>query len=71
MLLNNLKKFRTDMGLTQEELAQMMGISQSEISAYERGTRNPGGIKLIELGKTLGCKVDELVAKVDEKGGEG
>lgn len=36
-----LKQLRTEKGLTQPELSQLLGISRSAISMYEQGKREP------------------------------
>lgn len=41
MFKDELKKLRQKYGLTQEELAQKMGLSKSTISMYENGNRVP------------------------------
>lgn len=47
-----LKAFRTSKGLTQKDVAEMLGISTSHYACIEQGTHNPS-TKLI---KTF-CKV--------------
>lgn len=39
--LNNLKKVREDKGMKQSELADIMGVSQKTVSAWETGRRTP------------------------------
>lgn len=36
------KQLRTDLGLTQEQLALKLGVNQVTVSLYESGARNPG-----------------------------
>lgn len=38
---DTIKMVRKDLGLTQDELAKMTGLSMSIISRYELGTRKP------------------------------
>ena len=57
----NLKKARTRLGLTQEELAKKIGIAQNAISAYERGLRTPRVLKIPKIAEVLGLSVDELI----------
>ena len=42
-----LKAFRTSKGLTQKDVAEMLGISTSHYACIEQGTHNPS-TKLIE-----------------------
>lgn len=46
---NNLKKMRLENRLTQEELAKIIGISQQQLSQYEKGINYPK----IEIAKKL------------------
>mgnify|MGYP002626703496 CR=1 FL=1 len=40
-LSSNIKKFRKEMGLTQEELANRVGVSRQSINAIENGRMSP------------------------------
>lgn len=42
------KDLRVRAGLSQQELARMLGISRSSVSMFERGEREPG-IEILEL----------------------
>lgn len=59
----NIKKIRKDIGLTQQELADEIGINRASISDYERGkTQTPKFIiKAIE--QRFGNKQSKLLAK--------
>lgn len=48
---------RQETGLTQQQLAERTGISQSDISRYERGTGNPSVKTLRRLAAGLGMSV--------------
>ncbi|MCP4233145.1 MAG: helix-turn-helix transcriptional regulator [Aestuariibacter sp.] len=48
-----LKTVRELQGLSQNELAKLSGISQSNISAIENGTRNIGRERALTFGKIL------------------
>ena len=51
---NNLKRFRKENGLTQNELAELSGISFKYIYKLETGENNPS-IRIVDvLAKTLG-----------------
>ena len=41
VLKNNLKKFRSEKGLSQSELAELVGVSRVTISSIETGQFNP------------------------------
>lgn len=45
----NIKQARNYMGLTQRELAEKLGVTQSMITAYETGARNPKNSTLSKI----------------------
>ena len=47
--------------LTQEQLAQLLGVSRQSISKYESDLAYPETEKLIRLSELFGCTVDELL----------
>lgn len=54
-------RIRMDRGLTQGQLAEMIGTSQNMISRWEIGSRTPSGRSLIKIAAALNCTVDELL----------
>jgi len=65
--LKNLKNKRVDAGLTQNELAALLGVNQSTIASWEVGTKYPSADKLPDLARVLGCMIDELFTENEEK----
>jgi len=59
---------RNDFGLKQEQLAIMIGGSQSQISRYESGQDNPSTEVLIGLADALDTTTDYLLDRTDEPG---
>ena len=57
----NLKRLRTDKGLTQEQLGALCGFAESNISIFETGNREPGVTNLSKLKNGLNCTFDELL----------
>ncbi len=51
--------------LSQESLAQKIGIDRATISRYETGERNPPLLVAAKIAAALGCTVDELLDKQD------
>ena len=49
---------RTDLGITQKELAERSGIRQSNISRIERGTCSPTIHTLSELAYAMGKRLE-------------
>lgn len=62
-----LKILREKANLTQQQLADKLGIDRSSIAKWETGNCFPRTSTLPQLAKILGCSVDELLA--DAKGG--
>lgn len=50
-------------GLTQKEVAEMMGVDQSAVSFWETGKTMPRAAMLVKLSGFYCCSVDELLAK--------
>jgi len=58
----NIKYYRTKLGMTQEELAERAGINRSYLASLERGRRNTT-LKTVEmLAKALGVSTTDLVS---------
>lgn len=60
-----LKELREEKGLTQEELALMLGLKRQSISNYENGGRQPDYNTLIKIADFFGVTVDYLVGHSD------
>lgn len=61
-----LKAYRTDAGLSQEELAHRANMHSTTISLYERGERKPGLQTVFIIAKALGIRPEAMVADVGE-----
>lgn len=63
-------KQRKELNYTQEQLADILGVSRQSISKWESDIAYPETDKLIELGKLFGCSMDYLLKEeVTEKSG--
>ncbi|MBQ3317766.1 MAG: helix-turn-helix transcriptional regulator [Spirochaetales bacterium] len=60
VLRNNLKSVRTEKGLSQGQLAQMVGVSRNTISSIETGQFNPTAKLALVLCIALDVKFEEL-----------
>ena len=58
---NRLAELRKQHGLSQEELADQLGVSRQAISKWERGEASPDTDNLIELARIYGISLDELL----------
>ena len=60
-------KKRQARGLSQEKLAELVGVSRQAVSKWEVGDAIPDTDKLIPLARALGITVDELLGNVPEE----
>ncbi len=59
-LRNNLKSIRTRLGMSQQELANIAGVTRQTISGVESGQYAPSVAITLRLAKALGCQVEDL-----------
>lgn len=57
---NNVKATRKTKNLTQEELAQLLGVSRQTIISIETGRYVPSTVLSLKIAKYLGKNVEEL-----------
>ncbi len=60
---NNLRKQRTRLGLTQQQVAEKLNIDRSTYSYYELGRTSPSVEMFYELILLFGVSADELLRK--------
>jgi len=60
ILKNNLKDIRTEKGLSQAQLAEMVGVSRNTISSIETGQFSPTAKLALVLCTALDKKFEEL-----------
>ena len=60
-IAENIKFYRTQLGLTQEQLAKYFNGTKSLISNYENGHSTPDIETLCRLAKIFDISLDELV----------
>ena len=61
MLSENIFRYRRSLGLTQEALAEKLGVTRQTVSKWEGGQSTPDVEKLIALADCFGITVDELI----------
>jgi len=57
---NTIRKYRLALGLTQRELAAMLGIHANTLSEWERGLTCPAAEPLLRLAKVLSTLAENL-----------
>ncbi|MEG9198879.1 helix-turn-helix transcriptional regulator [Lactococcus lactis] len=60
-----IKEYRKDFGLSQEELAQKIGVGKTTISNYEVGIRSPKKPQMIKLSEVFNVTIDDFFPQVD------
>ena len=56
----NVRKQRTEKGLSQEALADKADLDPTYISGIERGVRNPSLLSIVRIAKALGIESGSL-----------
>ena len=59
-----LKKYRTDNKMTQEFVAESLGVSRQAVSKWEQGTSEPSTSNMIALAKFYGVTPEELLKNI-------
>ncbi len=60
VIKNRVFEKRKELDLTQEELAQKLGITRQTVIAIERGNYTPSIALALDLAKFFRCKVEEI-----------
>lgn len=59
----NLRKARTEAGMTQQQLADFVGLDRSEIAHYERGFSKPNVERVPKICEALNITFEKLFEK--------
>lgn len=59
-MYNDIKKFRQKQGLTQDQLAQVVGVRRETIVFLEQGKYNPSLKLAYDVAKALGQGIEDL-----------
>lgn len=65
-----IRERRMLMGLSQEQLARLLGVTFQQIQKYERGTNRVGASRLVELARILQVPVTWFFEGLEGAGGE-
>lgn len=58
---STIARLRIERGLTQAQLAELVGCTQQSITRWETGARAPGMKSMIKLSQALECAIDDLI----------
>ncbi|MBR4058593.1 MAG: helix-turn-helix transcriptional regulator [Lachnospiraceae bacterium] len=59
-----LKTYRTNCKMTQEFVAESIGVSRQAVSKWENGTSDPSTSNLLALAKLFGISAEEILSKI-------
>ncbi len=59
-LSQNIKRLRIEKGMTQEQLANLLGVSAQAVSKWETSETYPDGALLVDMASILDVSLDEL-----------
>ena len=65
MLSDNIKRYRKEIGMSQDELAEKLDVSRQSVSLWETGQTQPTIENVISLAKIFGITSDALLADSD------
>ena len=67
LIVNEVYKFRSKAGVTQEELAEKVGVTRQTIIAIEKGNYTPSVILALKIAKFFKKSLEEIFSIKYEK----
>lgn len=67
MKYDRIKELRDDRNVSQQELAEIIGVAQSSIGNYERGERIPDADVIVKLADFFKVSTDYILGRIDSK----
>ncbi|MBQ8298309.1 MAG: helix-turn-helix transcriptional regulator [Clostridia bacterium] len=61
---NNIKKLRVEKNLSQEVMAEKIGVSRTTLGAYEKGDTCPNIDVVAQIADVFGISLDELIGRI-------
>ncbi len=66
-LANNLARYRNEAGMTQQGLANKVGVSRKTINTIENSVFVPSTVLALKLSRALGQPVEALFRLIDQE----
>lgn len=66
----NIRAIRLSQGLSQEKLAESLGVTFQQVQKYEKGTNRVGGSRMVAIAKALGVSINEIFGVSSDGVGE-
>ena len=65
MIVNRVKELRTAAGMTQEALADQLGVTVPTVSKWELGQRTPELERVFRMTLIFGVPIEEIVQRTE------
>ncbi len=69
-VFNQIEQIRTALGLSRQELADLVGVHYQTIGYLERGEYSPSLVLALRIAKALNTEVSELFSLTEQKKGK-
>ena len=66
-LNNRLKEYRARLGVNQQEMGELVGVSRQTISQIERGDYSPSVVLALKIAKVCRVTVEEIFTYEEEQ----
>ena len=66
MLAENIRKYRKEKNMSQDELAEKLGVSRQSISLWENGQTQPTIENIIALAKIFNVSTDAILGNAEQ-----
>ncbi|MGN0551167.1 MAG: helix-turn-helix transcriptional regulator [Acutalibacteraceae bacterium] len=66
-LYNRLREHRAKIGVNQQEMGRLVGVSRQTISQIERGDYSPSVTLAIKIARTFGVSVEDIFNYTEEE----
>ncbi len=66
-MTKNIKSERVRIGLSQDVLAEKIGVHVNSVRKWENGETQPGSLSLIAMSKLFSCSPDYLLGLTEER----
>ncbi|WOI53706.1 helix-turn-helix transcriptional regulator [Parvularcula sp. LCG005] len=63
---NSLKEWRTERGLSQQALADALGVSRQTVISIEKGRYDPSLPLAFAIARVFGCQIEDLFVPDDQ-----
>ena len=66
-LYNRLKEYRAKLGVNQQQMGALAGVSRQTISQIERGDYSPSVTLALKIARICQCRVEEIFIYEEEE----